>query len=68
VKHIHDTPLILIGHMWAELVDWTRKNLLKPELHLANPEDISIPRCVSTGDEAIALIRENHARWLKDHK
>ena len=68
VKHIHDTPLILVGKMWAELVDWARKNLLKPELNLANPEDISIPRCVNTADEAIALVREHHEKWLKKRK
>src|SRR5271165_3160293 len=48
VKHVHDTPLILIGKMWAELVDWAKKNLLKPELVLASPEDITIPHCVNT--------------------
>jgi uncharacterized protein (TIGR00730 family) len=68
VKHVHNAPLILVGKMWAELVDWAKKNLLKPELSLANPEDITIPRCVSTADEAIALIREHHAKWLKDAK
>jgi uncharacterized protein (TIGR00730 family) len=68
VKHIHDAPLILVGKMWAELVDWARKNLLKPELNLANPEDMTIPRCVNTADEAIALIREHHAKWLRDRK
>ena len=68
VKHILDTPLILVDKMWAELVDWARKNLLKPELSLANPEDMTIPRCVNTADEAITLIRENHAKWLKDRK
>src|SRR5262245_21719583 len=30
VKHVHDTPLILVGNMWAELVAWAKKNLLKP--------------------------------------
>jgi hypothetical protein len=49
--------------MYAELVDWAKKNLLKPELALASPEDMSIPRCVNTADEAIALIRENYAKW-----
>jgi uncharacterized protein (TIGR00730 family) len=68
VKHVHDTPLILVGNMWAELVAWARKNLLKPELNLANQEDISIPICVSTADEAIALIREHHAKWLTARK
>src|SRR5271165_5014386 len=40
VKHVHDTPLILIGKMWSELVDWAKENLLKPDLALASPEDI----------------------------
>jgi uncharacterized protein (TIGR00730 family) len=66
VKHVHDAPLILVGKMWAELVDWARKNLLRPELSLASSEDIAIPHCVNTADEAIALIREHHARWLND--
>ena len=64
VKHVHDTPLILVGKMWAELVDWAKRNLLKPELALASPADLTIPRCVDTADEAIALLREHHARWL----
>src|ERR1700752_4306089 len=34
VKHVHDTPLILVGKMYAELVEWAKKNLLKPELAL----------------------------------
>ena len=32
---------------------------------LANVEDIDIPRCAANADEAIALIRECHAAWLK---
>ena len=66
VKHVHDTPLILVGKMWAELVNWAKSNLLKPELALANAEDMTIPRCVNTADEAIALIREDHGRWLRE--
>jgi uncharacterized protein (TIGR00730 family) len=63
VKHVKDTPLILVGKMWAELVDWARSNLLRPELALASAGDMNIPRCVDTADEAIALLREDHARW-----
>jgi len=66
VKHIHDTPLILVGKMWAELVEWARKNMLRPELALAGSEDLTIPRCVNTAEEAIALIREHHARWTTE--
>ena len=64
VRHVHDTPLILVGKMWADLVDWARTHLLTVDLPLTNPEDMAIPRCVSTADEAIALIREHHTRWL----
>jgi hypothetical protein len=29
---------------------------------------MTIPQCVNTADEAIALIREDHARWLREMK
>jgi uncharacterized protein (TIGR00730 family) len=63
VRHVHDTPLILVGKMWADLVEWARGHLLTSQPPLASPEDVAIPRCVDTGDEAIAVIREHHARW-----
>ena len=65
VKHIHDCPLILVGKMWTGFVDWAKASLLKPELALACPEDLDIPRCVNTADEAITLLREHHAKWAK---
>jgi uncharacterized protein (TIGR00730 family) len=68
VRHVQETPLILVGKMWAELVSWARANLLKPELQLASPEDMTIPNCVNTADEAIALLREHHAKWLEAAK
>jgi uncharacterized protein (TIGR00730 family) len=63
VKHLQNVPLILVGKMWVGLVDWAKASLLKPELPLANAEDLAIPRCVDTADAAIALVREHHARW-----
>jgi uncharacterized protein (TIGR00730 family) len=68
VKHLHDTPLILVGKMWTGLVDWARNHLLKTQPPLANPEDMTIPRCVDAADEAIALIREHHAKWLRERQ
>jgi uncharacterized protein (TIGR00730 family) len=68
VRHVHETPLILVGKMWADLVDWARTHLLTSQPPLANPEDMTIPRCVNSADEAIALIREHHARWLQEAK
>jgi uncharacterized protein (TIGR00730 family) len=63
VRHVRGTPLILVGKMWADLVDWARNHLLTSQPPLANPEDITIPCCVNTANEAIALIGEHHARW-----
>lgn len=65
VKHLPDTPLILVGKMWDGLVGWARDHLLTTQPPLANPEDLTIPRCLHTADEAIAVIREHHARWLR---
>jgi hypothetical protein len=39
--------------------------MLSFEPPLANVEDIDIPQCVANGDEAIAIIREHHAQWLR---
>jgi len=63
VRHLHDTPLIFAGEMWAELVDWAKKYMLRPGLELANPEDMTIPHCVSSADEVLAIIHEHNARW-----
>lgn len=63
VRHLHGTPLILVGEMWDGLVSWARTHLLNPELPLADPKDLAIPRCVATADEAVALLREHHAQW-----
>ncbi|HXW03857.1 MAG TPA: LOG family protein [Vicinamibacterales bacterium] len=63
VRHLQDTPLILVGRMWPGLVDWARSAMLSTEPPLANAEDLSIPRCVADADGAIALLREGHAAW-----
>jgi uncharacterized protein (TIGR00730 family) len=67
VRHLDDrTQLILIGKMYADLVAWAREHMLDSQFPLANPEDIEIPICVGTADEAIALIRRHHASWKKE--
>jgi uncharacterized protein (TIGR00730 family) len=64
VKNLEGTPLILVGKMWPGLIDWARGAMLSEDVPLASVEDIAIPRCVDTGDEAIAILRERHAAWL----
>lgn len=68
VRQVQNMPLILIGKMWPDLLAWMKTYMLRPELALVNPEDLSIPRCVNTVDEAIVLLREDHARWLTTGK
>jgi uncharacterized protein (TIGR00730 family) len=68
VRHLQDTPLILVGTMWPGLIEWARSTMLASDSPLANPEDMLIPRCAANADEAIAIIREHHGRWLNAHK
>ncbi len=63
VRHVENVPLIFVGKMWAGLVDWARTSMLDPRLPLANPEDLNIPICLDTADQAIAAIRDFHAKW-----
>lgn len=65
VRHLKDTPLVFVGKMWAELVDWARRSMLGPQ-PLASPEDMDLPHCTTTADEAIGLIRDFHARWQQE--
>src|SRR6185369_4213386 len=64
VRHLYNTPLIVVGKMWAELVEWGRRTMLREGSELASEIDFKIPHCVNTIDEALALIRENRAAWL----
>jgi uncharacterized protein (TIGR00730 family) len=67
VRHLHDIPLIYAGPMWKGLVDWASAQMLRPGFELAKPEDMKIPCCVDTADEAIAIVREHHERWQAQH-
>jgi hypothetical protein len=60
---VDDVPLILVGKMWKGLVEWAKTAMLDPRLALAKPEDLQIPRCLDTADEAIAVVGELHAKW-----
>jgi uncharacterized protein (TIGR00730 family) len=63
VRKLHDTPLILAGKMYAELVEWCSKHMLRPDGPLASPGDMAIPVCVEDGPAIVRLIREHHAAW-----
>jgi len=64
VRHLENTPLILVGKLWPGLIEWVRNAMLSFETPLINPEDVEIPVCVSNADEAIAIIRKHHDGWI----
>ena len=64
VRNLYNTPLILVGKMWAELVEWAGRTMSREGSELASPIDFTIPRCVNTVAETVALVRENRAVWL----
>jgi uncharacterized protein (TIGR00730 family) len=66
VRHLRNTPLILVGAMWPGLVDWARDGMLKFDPPLAHPDDFGIPLCVATADDAIAEIRRHHGVWQSE--
>jgi uncharacterized protein (TIGR00730 family) len=66
VRHLRDTPLILVGEMWPDLVEWARHSMVLVDTPLANAEDMLIPRCVPGADEAIELLREHYQKWASE--
>jgi uncharacterized protein (TIGR00730 family) len=65
VRKLYNTPLIVVGSMWAELVEWGKKTMLVEGSELASDVDFAIPRCVSSVEETIELIRNNRELWLE---
>src|SRR5688572_833025 len=63
VRHVEGVPLILVGKMWKGFVEWTKASMLDPQLALANPEDLQIPFCLETADQAIAVVADLHRKW-----
>ncbi|HVN85533.1 MAG TPA: LOG family protein [Candidatus Binatia bacterium] len=65
VRKLYNTPLILVGKMWAELVDWGRRSMLREGHELAGTVDFTIPHCVDDIQETLALIRRHREEWLR---
>lgn len=68
VRKLQDTPFITIGEMWSELAIWAKKYTIDVEPPMADPADMSIPECVATCEEAIALLRKAHEEWQNGSK
>jgi uncharacterized protein (TIGR00730 family) len=65
VRKLERTPLVVVGKMWAELTDWARAAMLRPDLTLADAGDLAIPQCVDTVEETVAILRANREEWLR---
>jgi uncharacterized protein (TIGR00730 family) len=63
VRKLHGTPLVLAGAMYQELVDWCGRHMLRPDVPLASPEDMSIPVCVPDGASILKIIAAHHDSW-----
>ena len=50
VRHLQDTPLILVGKMWPGLVEWARSRCFRSIRRWRIPEDMTIPRCAANAD------------------
>jgi uncharacterized protein (TIGR00730 family) len=67
VRKLYDTPLVLVGPMWTELVKRATASMIENAgTPLADPVDMMIPRCVPNVNEAVALIRDHHATWMAE--
>ncbi|MFL6590129.1 MAG: LOG family protein [Chthoniobacterales bacterium] len=64
VNKLYKTPLVLVGKMWPELIEWARRFMLQEGSELASAADFSIPQCVNTIEDALGLIRESRTAWL----
>ena len=51
---------------WRDLVEWGRRHWIGADRDLADPEDLVIPLCVDSVDEAVTMIRSNLDEWASD--
>jgi uncharacterized protein (TIGR00730 family) len=68
VRHLERVPLILVGKMWTGLVGWVRDSMLSFETPLINAQDVDIPVCVETVEEAIEIIRKHREEWAGNNR
>src|SRR4030095_14309988 len=49
VRKLPDKPLIMAGHMYADLVKWCKTYMLRADCPLASPADMDLPVVVADG-------------------
>jgi len=63
VRHLQGTPLILAGHFWDGLLEWSHEQMLRPDSPLVSPADLLIPQVLPDGPAIVQAIRDHHAQW-----
>ncbi|QQR83703.1 LOG family protein [Candidatus Peregrinibacteria bacterium] len=63
VKHICNTPIILLGNMWPELIEWIEKWPVKNQF--ISPDDLNPLFLANDCEEAIKVIRMAHEEFKK---
>ncbi|WP_455368726.1 LOG family protein [[Eubacterium] cellulosolvens] len=67
VKHICNVPIILLGEMWIDLINWIKKWPLRNEL--LNKEDVELLFLAKNSKEAFNIIQEAYGAYkIKDAK
>lgn len=66
VHHVDYKPIILIGHMWKDLIAWMKKDVLPS--NLVSPEDFDYVYIAKNDDEAIVMIDAFHKLYLKEKR
>ena len=68
VRHVENVPLIFVGKMWAELVEWGKRHMVDVEHPLASARDMDIPRCVNNAGEAVELLKPHIQGRAAEHR
>jgi uncharacterized protein (TIGR00730 family) len=64
VKHMTEHPLILVGTMWAGLIEWIDRTMV--QRGLVGPTDLNIVSVVGSSKEAIPIIAASFERFKED--
>ena len=64
VKHMAEHPLILVGTMWAGLIEWIDRTMVQKGL--VSPQDLNIVSVVGSSKEAIPIISASYEQFKEE--
>jgi len=67
VRRLYNTPLLLLGDMWPDLVKWARTYMVEGN-SFADPMHVDIPQCIDTIEKAVSVIGEHYAKWEEERR